>query len=68
MAQWPVYLIIGNLSYEIRRSRSRPGEMMVSLIPIYKGDSLEVTIEIYYQTMGMITKGVLKSLFLYILV
>ncbi len=62
MVQWPVYLIIGNLSHEIRRSRSRPGGMMVGLIPIHKGDSLEVKMEIYHQTMGMITKGVFKSL------
>ncbi len=62
MAQWPVYLTIGNLSHEIRRSRSRPGGIMVGLIPIYKGDSVEVKMEIYHQTMGMITKGMFKSL------
>ncbi len=62
MVQWPIYLIIGNLSHEIRRSRSRPGGMMVGLIPIHKGDLLQVKIEIYHQTMGMITKGMFKSL------
>ncbi len=62
MAQWPIYLTIGNLSHEIRRSRSRPRGMMVDLIPIYKGESLEVKMEIYHQTMGMITKSVFKSL------
>ncbi len=62
MAQWPVYLTIDNLSHEIRSSRSRPGGMMVGLIPIHKGDSLEVKIEIYHQTMGMITKGIFESL------
>ncbi len=64
IAQWPVYLTIGNLSHEIRRSRSRPGGMMVGLIYIYKGDSLEVKMEIYHQTMGMITKDMFKSLLL----
>ncbi len=62
MAQWPVYLTIGNLSHEIRRSRSRAGGMRVSLIPTHKGDPLEIKIEIYHQTMGMIRKSVFKSL------
>ena len=57
IAQWPVYLTIGNLSHEIRRSRVKPGGMMVGLIPIYKGDSFDVKMEIYQQTMGIITKG-----------
>ena len=56
IAQWPVYLTIGNLSHEIRRSRIRPGGMMVGLIPIHKRDSLEGKMEIYHQTMGVITK------------
>ena len=29
---------------------------MVGLIPIHKRDSLKVKMEIYYQTMGVITK------------
>ncbi len=62
MAQWPVYLTIGNLSHEIKRSRSRSRGMMVGLIPIHKRDSLEVKMEIYHQTIGMITKGMFKSL------
>ncbi len=68
MAQWPVYLTIGNLSHEIRRSRSRPGGMMVGLISIHKGDFLEVKMEIYHQTMGMITKGVFQFLLSWIVV
>ena len=56
MAQWPVYLTIGNLSHEIRRSRIRPGGMIVGLIPIHKRDFFEVKMEIYHQTMGVITK------------
>ena len=68
MAQWPVYLTIGNLSYEIKRSQSRFWGMMVDLIPIHKRDSLKVKIEIYYQTIGMITKDMFKSLLLCIIV
>ncbi len=56
IAQWPVYLTIGNLSHEIRRSRVRPGGLMVGLIPIHKGDSFDVKMEIYHQTMRVITK------------
>lgn len=48
MAQWPVYLTIANLSHEIRRSRIRPEGIMIGLIPIHKGDSFEVKMEIYH--------------------
>lgn len=41
---------------------------MISLILIYKRDSLGLKIEIYYQTMGVMTKRIFKSLFLYIVV
>ena len=60
LAQWPVYLTIGNLSYEIQRSRIRPGRIIVSLIFIYKKDSLKVKMEIYYQTIEVIIKYKLK--------
>lgn len=43
-------------------------EMIVDLIPIDKRDSLKLKIEIYYQTMKIITKDILKSLFLYMIV
>ncbi len=56
MAQWPVHLTIGNLSHEIRRSQIRQWGMIVGLIPIHKRDSLEVKMEIYHQTMGVITR------------
>ncbi len=62
MVQLFVSLTIGNLSHEIRRSWSRPGKMIVSLIPIIKKDYLEIKIEIYHQTIGMITKDMFKSL------
>ena len=38
----------------------RPEGMMVGLISIHKEDSFKVKIEIYYQTMGVITKCKLK--------
>ena len=57
IAQWHVYLIIDNLSQEIRKSRVRPRGMMVALIPIPKSDSHGVKIEIYHQTMRVITKS-----------
>ncbi len=41
---------------------------MVGFISIYKGDSLEVKIEIYHETIGMIIKDIFKSLFSYIVV
>ena len=56
MAQWLVYLTICNLTHKIQISRIRPREMMVDLISIYKKDSLKVKIEIYHQTLGVITK------------
>ena len=38
---------------------------MVGLIPIYKEDSLEVKLEIYHQTIGVITKCKSKCHVLY---
>lgn len=64
MAQWPVYLTIGNLSHEVRRLQLRLRGMMIGPITIYKKDFLEVKIEIYHQTMEVIIKGMFKSLFL----
>lgn len=63
MTQWFVYFIIGNLSHKIRKLRIRPGKIMIGLISIYKGDFLGVKIEIYHQTMGMITKDIFNSFF-----
>lgn len=48
MMQWLVYLVIRNLSYKIRKSQLKPGKIMVGFISIYKGDSFEVKMEIYY--------------------
>ena len=48
MAQWPIYLTIGNLSHEIQRSRIRPGGVIVDLICIHERDFFEVKMEIYY--------------------
>ena len=56
MAQWLVYLTIGNLSHEIQRSQIKPRGMMVGFIPIHKGDSLEIKIEIYHQIIGVIIR------------
>ncbi len=56
MAQWPVYLTIGNLSHKIRRSQIRLGGMIVGLILIHKRDSFNVKMEIYHKTTGVIIK------------
>lgn len=42
--------------------------MMIGLISIYKGDFLEVKIEISLYIIGMITKSIFKSSLLYIVV
>ena len=42
--------------------------MMFGLILIYKRHSLKVKMEIYYQIMGIITKAIFKSLFLWIVI
>lgn len=57
MAQQLVYLIIGNLSYEIWKSCIKPREIIVSFIFIYKKNLINTKIEIYYQTMKVITKN-----------
>lgn len=48
IAQWSIYLIIGNLSQEIQRLWIKLGGIMVILIFIYKKDFLKIKIEIYY--------------------
>lgn len=42
--------------------------MMISFIPIYKRDFLEIKIEIYYKIMGVVIKDIFKSLLLCIVV
>ena len=56
IAQKLIYLTIGNLSHEIQRSQIKPGGIMVGLISINKRDSLKIKIEIYHQTIGIITR------------
>lgn len=56
IAQQPLYLTIGNLSYEIQRLRVGPGRMMVGLILIHKGDLFNVKIETYHQIIEVITR------------
>lgn len=68
MIQWLIYLIIGNLSYEIWRSWSRSGRIIVGLIFIHKRDFFEIKMEIYHQIIEIITKKILKSLFLYMVI
>lgn len=68
ITQWPIYLTICNSSHEIRRPRIRFLGIIISFIPIYKGNSLKLKIDIYYQTMGVIIKGIFKFLLLYIIV
>lgn len=42
MAQQCVYWAISNFRYELQRSQIRPGEVMIDLILIDKGDCLEI--------------------------
>lgn len=48
IVEWPIYLTIGNLSHEIKRSQIRVGKMIVDLIFIHKEDSFKIKIEIYH--------------------
>jgi len=53
---WPVYLTIGNLDGETRRSHTRPGYIFIGLLPISasidKQDNLVA--ELYHKSMGII--------------
>ena len=68
MTQWPIYLIISNLSYKIWKLWLRSRRMMVGLISIYKKDSLKIKIEIYHRTIRIIIKNIFKFLFLGIVI
>lgn len=53
---WPISLAISTLSHKISRSWIKPDEMMVCLIFIHEKNFHKVKIEIYYLTIGVITK------------
>ena len=68
IAQWPIYLIISNLNHEIQRLYIKLRGIMIGLISIYRGDCLEIKIEIYHQIIKVIIKAMFKSLLLCIIV
>jgi|HubBroStandDraft_2_1064218.scaffolds.fasta_scaffold09848_2 hypothetical protein len=52
-AMWPIYLSIGNLDGEVRRSQKLPGSILIGLIPVpTTGGSLKR--ELYHRAMGLI--------------
>ena len=59
LSLWPVYLTIGNLDRTVRRSQTRPGVILLGLLPVAKlGDDFgkEVRSELYHQCMETILK------------
>ena len=55
-AGWPVYLTIGNLDAEARRKETRPGTVLLGLIPITDEDHDGVKAEVYHTSMGLMLK------------
>lgn len=56
LALWPVYLTIGNLNHETRKQHKRPNGLLLGLIPIHKGDDVDIKLEIYHTCLGVMTK------------
>ena len=62
---WPVYMTIGNLDRTTRRSQTRPGFVLVGLIPIVKVEKehkAHLTAEIYHWAMEKIFKRMLQNI------
>lgn len=66
MGQWSIYLTMSNLSHKIRSSQVRPGDMIVGLISIQKSDPPSIKMEIYYQTLRVITQDTCNYRLIYI--
>jgi hypothetical protein len=49
---WPVYLTIGNLSSQIRRSQTRPGSILLGFIPVVKNSEKPVKLKICHESIG----------------
>lgn len=52
-SMWPIYLSIGNLDGEVRRSQKLPGSILIGLIPVPTGGSGWKR-ELYHKAMGLI--------------
>lgn len=58
IAQFSIYLVIGNLSYKIWRLRVRLREIIVYFIFIYKNNLFSIKIRIYHQIIRIIIKDI----------
>lgn len=56
LAFWSIYLTIGNLNHKTRRQRRKPSELLLSLLVIYKGDNMDVKLDVYYTCLEFMTK------------
>lgn len=52
----PIYFTIGNLNHIIRRQRRKPSKFLMSLILIYKGNNVDVKLDIYHICLRIMTK------------
>lgn len=55
-AMWPIYLSIGNLDGEVRRSQKLPGSILIGLIPVPSSGGGDLKRELYHKAMGLILK------------
>jgi hypothetical protein len=51
---WPIYLSIGNLDGEVRRSQKLPGSILIGVIPVPTGGGGSLKWELYHKAMGRI--------------
>jgi hypothetical protein len=52
---WPIYLTIGNLSHEARRSKKLNGFVMVGMLPIIRHQvSRDIRARTYHRAMGIL--------------
>jgi hypothetical protein len=64
-AAWPIYLTIGNLSNECRRTASKPALILIGFIPLASnGEDRGLKGELYHQALAIIMERRCLSIFL----
>jgi len=53
---YPIYLTIGNLDGETRRSQTRPGSVQLGFLPIIKSEEIHTRANVYHRAMEIILK------------
>lgn len=56
LAAWPIYLTIGNLNRQARRSQSRPGLVLLGFLPVVENDGGNIKARVWHMALSIILK------------